>query len=247
MENLNYYNSLRSVPEKYTKKITGGRLNGMTDIKPQWRTEKMTEVFGPCGIGWYYEETKREYKEYKSREEFENRSGEKRTEDVTHVAVFIDINLYFRYEKIDTLTGRVVGYEWSKPIHGTGGSMFVAKEKSGMFVSDEAIKMALTDALSVAMKAIGMAADIYMGMPATGTKYDKPAEQPAPKQYEPKKDFLDQSHIRYAELIDKLKNGGTDKLGNRLTAQMICDGYNVSPKAKKAFESAENEFLNKTK
>ena len=230
MENMNYYNQLKSVPEKCVKKITGGRLNGMTDIKPQWRTEKMTEVFGPCGIGWYYEEIRREYKEFDSQ-----------------IAVFVDINLYYRYEKTDALTGRVIGNEWSKPIFGTGGSMFVAKESKGPFVSDEAVKMALTDALSVAMKAIGMAADIYMGMPATGTKYDKPAEQRTPQQHEPKKEFLNKSHVRYAEFIATLGKGGKTKTGERLTAQMICGAYEVSQEAKKALTDAENEFLTNNK
>lgn len=229
METKNYYDQLRSVPEKWTKKITGGRLSGMTDIKPQWRIEKMTEVFGPCGIGWYYEETKREYKDYEGQ-----------------IAVFVDINLYYRYEKIDTLTDRVIGYEWSKPVFGTGGSMFVAKERNGMFVSDEAVKMALTDALSVAMKSLGMAADIYMGMPATGTKYDKPSEQPESKAA-PVKEFMNQSHVRYSEFIATLGKGGKTKTGERLTAQMICSVYEVSPEAKKALEEAENEFLTNNK
>ena len=52
MENLEIYNKLKEVPEEAQKKITGGRLNGMTDIKPMWRIEKLTEVFGICGIGW---------------------------------------------------------------------------------------------------------------------------------------------------------------------------------------------------
>ena len=43
-------------------------------------------------------------------------------------------------------------------------------EKSGPHVSDEAFKMALTDALSVALKMIGVAADIYLGL-FDGSKY----------------------------------------------------------------------------
>lgn len=198
MENTYIYNKIKSVEEKYTKKITGGRLNGMTDIKPQWRFQKMTEIFGACGIGWYYEETRREYKEYDGQ-----------------VAVFIDINLYFRFPKIDEFTDRVVGHEWSKPIHGTGGSMFVAKEIKGMYVSDEAVKMALTDALSVAMKAIGMAADIYMGMPAT--KYDITTPQPPAK-----KDVTDFEAMKKA-----VENGvhAVDKLARifNLTAEQITE------------------------
>ena len=46
---------------------------------------------------------------------------------------------------------------------GTGGSKFSTMESRGQYVSDEAEKMAMTDALSVAMKAIGVAGDIYLG------------------------------------------------------------------------------------
>ena len=50
--NLEIYELLKEVPDKAKKTITGGRLSGMTDIKPMWRIEKLTEVFGVCGFGW---------------------------------------------------------------------------------------------------------------------------------------------------------------------------------------------------
>lgn len=56
------------------------------------------------------------------------------------------------------------------PIPGIGGSMLVAKESSGLRTNDEAYKMAITDALSVAMKMLGVGADIYMGR-WDGSKY----------------------------------------------------------------------------
>lgn len=63
----------------------------------------------------------------------------------------------------------------------------------------------------------------------------------------PVKEFMNQSHVRYSEFIATLGKGGKTKTGERLTAQMICSVYEVSPEAKKALEEAENEFLNKTK
>lgn len=71
------------------------------------------------------------------------------------VKAFVNINLYIK-----------VDGEWSEPIQGTGGSTLV--EPKG-YVNDEAYKMALTDALSVAMKALGVAADVYF---AKDAKYD---------------------------------------------------------------------------
>lgn len=136
MENLEIYNKLKEVPKEAQKPITGGRLNGMIDIKPMWRIEKLTEVFGICGIGW---KTK-----IKNKEILEGANGEK-------IAI-VDIDLYV---KIDG--------EWSDAIEGTGGSSFVTNETKGLYTSDECFKMAYTDAISVACKSLGMGADIYWG------------------------------------------------------------------------------------
>lgn len=130
--NLNIYNQIRSVPEEAQKKITGGRLSGMTDIKPMWRIEKLTEIFGPVGKGWNYEVINKEI--------IDGANGEK--------MVSVEINLLIK------------GYD---PIYGIGGSMLITNEKSGPRTNDEAFKMALTDAISVACKSLGMGADVYWG------------------------------------------------------------------------------------
>jgi len=48
-------------------------------------------------------------------------------------------------------------------------------EKNGYYVSDEADKMALTDAMGVAMKALGVAADVYWEKGQFDSKYDQQA------------------------------------------------------------------------
>lgn len=78
----------------------------------------------------------------------------------------------------------------SKPIPGIGGSKLSTKETKGVYVCDEAYKMAVTDALSVACKVLGIGADIYAGKgskyptsPAQGTKQgaeQTPGPAPAP-------------------------------------------------------------------
>ena len=57
MDNMRIYNAGREVPANAIKKITGGSYGaaGLSDINPQWRIEKLTETFGPCGDGWYME------------------------------------------------------------------------------------------------------------------------------------------------------------------------------------------------
>jgi uncharacterized protein with PIN domain len=64
--------------------------------------------------------------------------------------------------------------KWSEAIPGTGGSSFVTKEKNGLYMSDECFKMALTDAISVACKALGIGADVYWDKDKT--KYTMPVE-----------------------------------------------------------------------
>ena len=156
MGNMDYWDKLKSVPEEMTKTIGGGRLKGMTDIKPQWRLQRMTEIFGPIGIGWTYEIT--------DKWTYEENVAE---ETSAHVSIILKIKN---------------GDEWSEGIPGIGGSKLIAQEKSGPHHSDEAYKMALTDALSVAMKQLGVAADIYMGGGADKSKYDEKPKVPA-KEY----------------------------------------------------------------
>lgn len=143
MEKMDIYNRVRSVPDEAKKAISAGRLKGMTDINPVWRIKKLTEEFGPCGIGWWTKVTDRW------------------TETVgDETCAFVDLELYVK-----------VGNEWSKPITGSGGSKLATKERSGVYVSDECYKMAETDALSVACKKLGIGADVYFS--ADRTKYSQ--------------------------------------------------------------------------
>ena len=135
MANLELYDRLRSVPEEAKKAIGAGRLKGMTDINPMWRIKSLTEQFGICGIGWYYECTRQWIEEV----------GDERV-------ACVNIDLYIK-----------VNGEWSKPIFGTGGSKLSTMERTGLYVSDECFKMATTDAISVACKSLGMGADVYWG------------------------------------------------------------------------------------
>jgi hypothetical protein len=158
MNAMEIYNKLARPPKEALKSIGGGRLKGMTDIKPQWRIKISTENFGLCGFGWKYTIDKTWSEPAINNE----------------VMCFAIISLYL---KIDG--------EWSEAIPGVGGSQIVELEKNYDFkdkqntpnepkkvpyANDEGYKMAVTDALSVAFKMVGVAADIYMGN-WDGTKY----------------------------------------------------------------------------
>lgn len=152
--NLRFYSQACEVPADAQKKITAGRIRGMTDVNPMWRMKKMTEMFGPCGIGWKYV-IERQWTETYGQE----------------VKCFCNVLLYIRIPE----TG-----EWSEPIPGNGGSSLVSVEKNGTYVNDEGYKMALTDALSIAMKPLGVGANIWYGANASGhneSKYETAADQ----------------------------------------------------------------------
>lgn len=161
--NLRFYTQGCEVPADALKEIKAGRLRGMSDVNPMWRMKRMTEIFGPCGIGWKYTIDRQWVEVY----------GEE-------VKCFCNVSLYVRDPETK---------EWSDAIPGNGGSAIVSKEKGGSYVNDEGYKMALTDALSIAMKPLGIGGNIWYGPKAKGhneSKYEHyttdAAAQPQPQQ-----------------------------------------------------------------
>lgn len=155
MDKMTIYESARGVPKEAQKQIGGGRLNGMTDINPMWRVKKLTELFGPAGIGWRFDPPI-----------FEEKPGVN-----GEVVVHCCTNLYIRQ-----LGENGEKNEWSAPIPGVGGSMLISTEKGGKRTDDDAYKKAYTDAQSVACKALGIGADVYWEKDTT--KYDRPTAPP---------------------------------------------------------------------
>lgn len=154
--NLELYERVREVPKEAIKAIQGGKLKGKSDINPMWRIKKLTEVFGPCGTGWYTEKL----------------SEDKITLSNGEIIILVEINLYVK-----------IGEEWQKPIYGTGGSMLLQFEKGNLVSNDEGRKMAYTDAISVACKALGFAADVYWN--SDRTKYDGQTDNTSPPKAAP--------------------------------------------------------------
>lgn len=187
MDNMAIYNAFRNTPATALKPILEGKLKGKSDINPMWRIEKLTEQFGPIGIGWNYKVTRLERVEVPQTQE---------------VMCFVDIELYYKH-----------GEAWSEPLFGTGGSMLVDNfRNAGVKANDDGFKMALTDAISVACKQLGMAADVYWA--AGETKYSRlvPEAKP-PVQTKP---------LTRKQRIDEVcqKHGVTFNLFGALLAEM---------------------------
>lgn len=201
MEKMAIYDAARSVPESACRRIEAGRLKGKTDINPMWRIKRLTELFGPCGVGWKYEIV-RFWSE-------DGAGGEK--------AAFAEIRLYIKQ-----------GDAWSDAIPGVGGSALVSKEKNGLYTSDECYKMALTDAISVSCKALGIGADIYWDKDTT--KYAKKCEH---QQME--KPLVCEACGR--EVADRFIADGTLKAYGRV----LCRECGLKEKRKRKDKNLEHE------
>ena len=196
MDNLRYYEAGRAVPENAQKQFNNGSFCG-TDINPMWRIKKLTEMFGPAGIGWYVEVLSERAETYGNT-----------------VMAIVDLNLYVKE-----------GGEWSKPIYGTGGNQLVKESKSGLRPSDEGYKMAYTDALSIACKSLGIGADIWYANDVTKyTANSKPAEKPADKPIPMTKPSAQEEMPTPEELAD-LYELIPDEDSRRRTQEMYGEGF----------------------
>ena len=162
--NMRIYEQVRSVPADALSVIEGGPLKGKSNINPQIRWEYLTRTFGPAGQCFRVEQVAR----------WSESTGQ------GEVAVFCEVNLYYRED---------VTKEWSAPVFGQGGSMLMRRSTewvngqpvTTVHIDDEAYKKAYTDAVSVACKALGFAADVYYRQDET--KYGTcRSEAPAPAQ-----------------------------------------------------------------
>jgi hypothetical protein len=107
-----------------------------TSINPNYIYEKLTLVFGPCGIGWGVEVIQDRYVKGYEHEQ-------------TH-----DIRIHFWYKNGDVK---------SEPIPAYGCTAYVFKDKNGWHTDEDAPKKSMTDAITKASQLIGMSADIFGG------------------------------------------------------------------------------------
>jgi hypothetical protein len=134
--NLRIWNALGKTDPKHTKGFSrAGGFKG-TAIKPIWITQRLTELFGPCGVGWGFEKP-----------EFQ----------------LVPTQPTTRSSIAPSPPGIIDGGK-QHFIYGVGGDKVVAQRQSGPFCDDEAFKKAFTDALGNAFKFVGVGADVHMGL-----------------------------------------------------------------------------------
>lgn len=117
------------------KEITGKQYRGNSP-KPYWIVERLTEEFGPCGIGWGFTI---------ANERMERLSQD----DVLHVAV---VDFWY---VLDGKTGHI------QQVGQTKATYMSSKDK--LVVDEDAPKKSVTDALVKCASYIGFAGDIFAG------------------------------------------------------------------------------------
>lgn len=133
-DNLRIWNALGKTDPAHTKQFQrAGGFRG-TALKPIWVEKRLTELFGPCGIGWGTEAP-------------EFRTMEAAGETLVYA----------------TVRGWYVENGVRGEVYGVGGDKVVSITKNGPKADDEAFKKAATDAIGNAFKHVGVGADIHMG------------------------------------------------------------------------------------
>lgn len=145
MTNTAIWKSLSVTDPKYTKKVNVG--GGFTSINAQWQIQRMTEQFGPVGLGWGYNV---------------KHSIERITDD--YVLAVADVTIWWG----EPVTSNQAGQDHVRarmygPIRGM--APIVEKSKNGYLMKDDdAGKKAATDALTKGLSHLGLSADVFLGL-----------------------------------------------------------------------------------
>jgi hypothetical protein len=136
--NMRHWSELMHTDPKQTKPFQRpGGFKG-TAIKPLWNIMRLTEHFGPMGIGWGTKEPKF---------------------NVIDTGAGGEILVYCVLECWYKDADGTVGTLW-----GVGGDRAASKRSGAMFADDEAYKKCYTDALANAFLRLGVSADVHMGL-----------------------------------------------------------------------------------
>lgn len=202
-KNVRFYHKFMETPKDAQRAFNNGRFSG-TDINPMWRIKILTEVFGPSGFGWWTQNVRYEFVEA-------NITPPDAKQEQKETSVFCELELVVK----DPETGEV-----SQPIYGVGGNTYIAWGKYGPRASDEAKKMAYTDALSIACKSLGIGHDIWYSNDRTKyTMNDAPASAPPAAPVKAVKTEEKQEHTAdTATVIDEIAKK-LDEIGSKMTTK----------------------------
>lgn len=216
--NTALWDNLGRTDPKHTQKFKrSGGFEG-TAIKPMFSYRRMTEEFGPCGKGWGVGEPA-----------FQVVPGDNR-----EVLVYCTVSIWYRHEEAEAR------------VYGVGGDKVVTHIKANEKYSrperwesdDEAFKKAFTDAVTNALKLIGVGADVHMGMfddnKYVNTMRDEFAEPAAPR-HEP-------ANVQTKSSAQLKKDGAWEKVKAELDSDLVdCHSLVALDKLKDSYRAKVRE------
>lgn len=154
------WNQLTVTDSKFTKKFDRAGFKGDA-INPTWIMRRLTEMFGPAGIGWHL---------VLDDEKFVTghtlRNGDKA---IVHV-----VRGRLAYRPTPTA-------EWVTTGPQFGQTTMVGENKHGSFTDEEAPKKSITDCLGKCAVQLGLGADIHLGLWDASKYVNDPADNPPPR------------------------------------------------------------------
>lgn len=166
-KNLALWEQVETTNPKFTKDFNVRGFQG-TAIAPAYVFKRLTEMFGPCGVGWRFviEEERMVYG-----------PGEHGTFTTTDTAKgSTDVRQYDEREVLHVLRGHLdyratnpkpphnQGESWASTGPYFGQTKIVQRTKDGLRFVEDAPKMSVTDCLTKCAVQLGIGADIHMGM-----------------------------------------------------------------------------------
>lgn len=148
--NLVLWAAVESTDEKYAKSFNRSGFKG-TAINPTWIMKRLTEQFGPVGLGWRFV---LEHEEYVQGHTMDN--GDR---CIVHV-----VRGHLEYKPIYGHGGVEHAADWIGTGPQFGQTTFVGSNKNGPFTDEEAPKKSITDCLSKCAVQLGVSADIHLGL-----------------------------------------------------------------------------------
>jgi len=149
--NTKIWKKLCETDPKYTKDFKKG-FSG-TAINPTYGVKKLTEAFGPCGVGWGTEIVDSRF--------FEGAWFNEKDRETIHTII---LKLWYKRELDSIDEKEAIHVAVKNEVFGVGTTTFIGRNKNGIYTDEEFFKKTMTDALSNASKQLGLSADIFMGL-----------------------------------------------------------------------------------
>jgi len=139
--NTRLWDEFKVTDPKFCKEFTKtGGFSG-TAVSPMYYVKRLTEMFGPVGKGWGFEENQHKVMD------IEGSANSK-------MMVFIQGRVWYRSPEDNEVY--FTPYTW-------GGDFIVTANSRGPVFDDDAFKKASTDSFSKAVTYLGLGADVHLG------------------------------------------------------------------------------------